>query len=77
MAERLRANSFGRYYVTSDCDGCGECVDVAPMNFAYSYDGDYCAVYAQPADAHEADLMEQVKLACPRLAVCDDGDDLE
>jgi hypothetical protein len=77
MAERLRANAFGRYYVTGDCDGCGDCVAIAPMNFAWSNDHEYCAVYAQPAGAHELDLMEQVKLLCPQHAVCDDGDDLE
>lgn len=76
MAERLRANTFGRYYVTSDCDGCGDCVALAPMNFAFSNEGDYCAVYAQPVDDHEHDLMEQLMLACPHHAVCDDGDDL-
>lgn len=76
MGERLRANTFGRYYVTSDCDGCGECVAIAPMNFAYSSDGDYCTVYAQPVDEHEQDLVEQLMLTCPRHAVHDDGDDL-
>jgi ferredoxin len=76
MAQRLRANTFGRYYVTTECDGCGLCVDVAPTNFGFSNDGDYCAVYAQPLDAHEHDLMEQLMLACPCHAVHDDGDDL-
>jgi ferredoxin len=76
MAQRLRANTFGRYYVTSDCDACGECVTVAPLNFSFTSDGDYCVVFAQPVDEHEHDLMEQLMLACPRHAVHDDGDDL-
>ena len=76
MGERLRANTFGRYYVTSDCDGCGQCVEIAPMNFAHSNDGDHCVVHAQPVDEHEQELMEQMMLTCPRNAVHDDGDDL-
>jgi ferredoxin len=76
MADRLRANAFGRYYVTGDCDGCGDCVEIAPLNFAYSPDKDYCAVYAQPEGDQENDLMRQVMAACPLDAVRDDGDEL-
>jgi ferredoxin len=76
MAEPLRANAFGRYYVTDDCDGCGVCVEVAPANFTFSPDGDYCAVYAQPSNEHEEDLLERVKEACPLQALKDDGDEL-
>ncbi|HET8644257.1 MAG TPA: ferredoxin [Vicinamibacteria bacterium] len=74
MAERLRANTFGRYYVTTDCDGCGLCVEVAPMNFGFAGDRTYCAIYAQPLDARERETMERLLLTCPRLAIRADGD---
>jgi ferredoxin len=76
MADRLRANAFGRFYVTSDCDGCGECVEMAPLHFTYSPDTDYCGVYAQPQWEGEEVLMQRVMAACPRDAVRDDGDRL-
>jgi ferredoxin len=76
MAERLRANAFGRYYVTGDCDGCGDCVETAPMNFAFSSDKEYCAVHAQPEEGVEEERVREVMEACPLDAVRDDGDEL-
>jgi ferredoxin len=76
MAQRIRSNAFGRYYVTADCDGCGMCVEIAPLNFTFSHDGDYCAVFAQPATAHEEGLVRRAMYECPRSCVVDDGDTL-
>ena len=39
MAEPLRANAFGAFYVTQDCDGCGICVEIAPAIFGLHDDG--------------------------------------
>jgi ferredoxin len=76
MGQRLRANDFGRYYVTDGCNGCGLCVEIAPLNFTFSYDGDYCALFAQPLTAHEEGLVRRVMEECPRACVRDDGDTL-
>ena len=76
MAERLRAGVFGRYYVTGDCDGCGMCVEIAPLNFSYSWDGTYCALFSQPVDRAEEGLVRRAMHECPRACVFDDGDEL-
>ena len=76
MAERLRANAFGRFYVTGDCDACGDCVVIDPMHFTFSPDKDYCGVYAQPQDEEDVELAREVMAACPRDAVRDDGEEL-
>jgi ferredoxin len=76
MGERFRSNAFGRYYVTDTCDGCGMCVEIAPLNFTFSPDGDYCAVFAQPTTPHEEGLVRRVMDVCPRACVADDGDRL-
>ena len=76
MAEPLRANAFGPFYVTHDCDGCGICVEIAPLNFAFSPDHDYCALYAQPIGDCEVELVRQAMAACPLHAVANDGDAL-
>ena len=76
MAEPLRANAFGAFYVTQDCDGCGICVEIAPMHFTFSPDRDYCAVYAQPAGDFEVALVKEAMAACPLHAVASDGDAL-
>ena len=76
MAEPMRANAFGRFYVTHDCDGCGICVEIAPLNFTFSPQRDYCAVYAQPVGDEEVELVQQAMTACPLHAVGSDGDAL-
>lgn len=73
--ERLRSNQWGKYYVTSDCNGCGVCVACAPENMQHSWDGTYCAVAAQPANEREERDLEAAQAACPLQCLHSDGDE--
>jgi ferredoxin len=73
-AERLRANAWGRYYVTDECDACGICATHAPANFAQGWDGTYFAVLHQPEGVAEAVAVRQAMEACPLECIRDDGD---
>lgn len=72
--ERIRANAWGRYYVTNECTGCGLCSYIAPLNFAPSWDGGYYGVAIQPQNPAEDAAMEAARDACPQLCIHDDGD---
>ena len=72
--ERLRANSWGRYYVTDDCNACGICAGIAPANFARSWDGTYFALLHQPEGAAEQAAVREAMEACPLGCIGDDGD---
>ncbi len=73
--ERIRANAWGRYYVSNECNGCGLCSDIAPLNFAPSWDGSYYGVAAQPDDPAEDVAMQAARESCPLHCVHDDGDE--
>lgn len=73
--ERIRANAWGRYYVTDECDACGICASYAPENFASSWDGTYYAVLQQPADDDEEIAVQDAMEACPLRCIRDDGDE--
>jgi len=72
--ERLRANVWGRYYVTDECDGCGVCASCAPLNFDRSWDGTYYAVAQQPRDEAEQEAMRAAIAACPLHCIKYDPD---
>ncbi|HEY2946591.1 MAG TPA: ferredoxin [Vicinamibacteria bacterium] len=74
--ERLRANAFGQYYVTDECNGCGICASYAPENFASSFDGTYYAVLQQPVDDSEEAAVRDAMDACPLHCILADGDTL-
>lgn len=73
-AERLRANAWGRYYVTGECNGCGVCAACAPDNIGRSWDRSYYAVAFQPQDEREEREMQDAMNACPLQCLHDDGD---
>lgn len=71
--ERIRANAWGPYYVSDECNGCGLCAYAAPLNFAPSWDGTYYAVVAQPGDLTERIDMEAARDSCPLQCIHNDG----
>jgi ferredoxin len=73
--ERIRANAWGRYYVTDECDGCGLCSFIAPANISRSWDGSYYGVAIQPENPAEVAALEAARDACPLLCLHDDGDE--
>ena len=65
QTKRIDENAEGKYYTTSDCNGCGLCFSVALQNFMYSNDSSYYYIIQQPADEREeADLQQAIAL-CP------------
>jgi ferredoxin len=73
-AERLRANAWGPYYVTGECNACGVCAACAPDNIGRAWDGTYFAVAFQPHYAREEQEMKDAMSACPLGCLRDDGD---
>lgn len=72
--ERLRANAWGKYYVSGECNACGVCAVCAPGNIGPGWAGDYCAVAFQPVDDEEERAMRDAMAACPLGCLHDDGD---
>lgn len=72
--ERIRANAWGRYYVTGECNACGVCAACAPDNIGPAWDGTYYAVACQPADGREERELQDAMAACPLHCIHDDGD---
>lgn len=72
--ERIRANAWGRYYTTGECDACGECAVCAPDNIAPSWDGSFYAVAFQPASEREEAQLQAAMAVCPRFCIRDDGE---
>lgn len=75
-AHRLADNVPGKYYVTSNCNGCGLCFSYALQNFMYSNDSTYYYVYQQPADEREEEDIRRAISVCPMDCIRDDGDRL-
>jgi ferredoxin len=76
VQERLRANAWGRYYVTAECNGCGLCASYAPVSFAAPFDRGYYAVAHQPLGPAEEAAVRTAMLVCPFRCIHDDGDRL-
>jgi len=69
----LDENAPGKYYVDTECAGCGFCLETAPGNFSTNEDEGHSYVSRQPASATEnAQCRESMDL-CPTEAIGDDG----
>lgn len=71
---KLAENVPGKYYVTSECNGCGVCFSHALQNFMYSNDSTYYYVYQQPADPREENDIRHAMETCPMNCIKDDGE---
>jgi ferredoxin len=58
-------NGRGRYFIGSECDGCGACVACAPDNVVPGWDGSHCVVAHQPANAREERDLHDAEMTCP------------
>jgi ferredoxin len=74
--EGIRANTWGRYYVSAGCDACGLCAECAPGNFGLGGGGGaYYLVAEQPATDRDERAVRDAMAACPRQCIHDDGDE--
>ena len=64
-------NVEGKYYVDTNCIGCGQCIDSASDFFAEGPNGIY--VKAQPSTQKDTELCEQALSNCPVEAIGNDG----
>lgn len=70
---RLEENAPGKYYVTSDCNGCGLCFSYALQNFMYNNDASFYFIYNQPTDEREEADIRRAMEVCPMVCIRDDG----
>ncbi len=71
---RREENAPGKYFVTHDCDGCGNCYLQALANFMYSCDSTYFFVYRQPVNEREERDVRRAMSMCPMHCIRDDGE---
>lgn len=67
--ERAQRATFGRYFITGECDGCGVCLARAPENVVPSWDGTHCVVAHQPASAWEEKELHDAEMGCPLVCL--------
>ena len=73
IASPFPENAPGKFYVTSDCNGCGLCFMHALQNMMYCNDASYYFIYNQPEDEREtADLAKAMEV-CPMNCIHNDG----
>jgi ferredoxin len=65
-------NVSGKYYVDTNCIGCGQCVDTAFDFFSEGSDGNMY-VKAQPTSKESIELCEKALADCPIGAIGNDG----
>ena len=73
-SDKVEGNVPGKYYVTSECNGCSVCEQTAPENFKMSDDEEHAIVYKQPANDEERANCEEALDSCPEEAIGDDGE---
>ena len=71
-AERLRANAWGRYYVSNECNGCGLCTYLRPSTSRRRWTA-LLRVAPQPHGEKEASVRTR-RRSCPLHCIHDDGD---
>lgn len=67
------SNVTGKYYVDTNCIGCGQCIDIAGDFFVETPDAGVF-VKVQPVNQADIDLCEQALANCPVEAIGNDGD---
>lgn len=75
-SEPLRFNEPGRFHTTIQCDGCGQCINVASDMITFDGSEVFCYLYRQPETPEEVERLKQVALDCPVRALRDKADEL-
>ena len=77
MADQLQKtekNVSGKYYVDSNCIGCGLCYHAVPVCFAKDEESGLAYVQKQPNDETEESKCRKALENCPVQAIGDDGE---
>jgi ferredoxin len=67
--ERLPHNVPGKFFTTSECDGCAYCASVAPDNFDFEKETNTYFVAKQPATPEEEEFVREALEDCPVDAI--------
>ena len=68
---KIANNVAGKYYVDTNCIGCGQCIDLAGDFFAETDALAYVKV--QPVSDEDFEACEQALGSCPVDAIGNDG----
>jgi ferredoxin len=71
--DKVNGNVSGKYYVDSNCSGCGLCEGEAPDNFKLNDDG-LAIVFKQPESDTEIEACDSVIEDCPAESIGNDGE---
>jgi ferredoxin len=67
-------NIAGKYYVDSECIGCGMCHEIAPDHFKIDENEGIAYVYTQPSTKSGLEVCAEAMNSCPVEAIGDDGE---
>ena len=73
VADVVKENIAGRYFVDDQCIDCDLCREVAKDNFTRQSEEGYSYVYKQPQSKEEEELCKEAMENCPVEAIGDDG----
>ena len=73
LEDKVPESTEGAYYVTSDCIGCGVCLDTAPDHFKMNADESNAYVCKQPDTDEEKSACEDALSDCPADAIGNNG----
>jgi len=73
----LPKNVPGRFFTTTECDGCAYCASIAPENFDFEKASNTYFVSRQPDSKEEEEMMMEALDDCPVDAICVEGSDSE
>jgi ferredoxin len=66
---RLPANAEGKFFTTSECDGCAYCASVGAEYFDYEKKTNTYFVCRQPVNPEEEEVVLEAKDDCPLDAI--------
>jgi ferredoxin len=73
VADKVKENVEGLFYVDSQCIDCDLCRETAPKFFKRNDDGGYSFVYNQPVTDEDKALCQEALQGCPVEAIGSDG----
>ena len=74
IADIVKENVAGKYFVDEQCIDCDLCRETAEHNFTRQTENGYSYVYKQPVTEEEEALCKEAMENCPVEAIGDDGD---
>ena len=73
IADIVKENIAGKYFVDEQCIDCDLCRETAEANFTRQAEEGYSYVYKQPESADEEALCKEAMENCPVEAIGDFG----